>query len=193
MIIVDDALISEDILEKKFVCQLDKCKGACCVQGDAGAPLMHSEIKEIKDRLDQVKPYMMEESINKITKYDFWTRDRDGDLVTECMNDGACVFVNYRTDGTTECSIERAYMDGKIDYKKPVSCHLYPIRANKFGSYIAMNYHHWDICRDACIAGEDLKVPVYQFLKEALTRKMGAKWYEKLEEIARDWENEKNA
>lgn len=191
MIIVDDALISEDILEKKFICQLDKCKGACCVQGDAGAPLAHKELNEIESRLDKIQPYMTSESVDKIKNDGFFTRDPEGDLVTECLEDGACVFVNYKDDGTTECAIERAYLAGDIDYKKPISCHLYPIRANKFGTYIAMNYHHWDICRDACIAGEEQKLPVYKFLREALTRKMGEAWYQKLDEIAQDWEREK--
>lgn len=191
MIIVEDVLLSENILERKFACQLDKCKGACCVEGDAGAPLMHSELEEIEKNLESIKPFMTPDAKAHLEKKGFYTRDLEGDLVTECLNDGACVFVRYNELGITQCAIEQAHAAGAIDYKKPISCHLYPIRAKKYGAYIAMNYHDWDICGDACKAGVEMNIPVYKFLQEALTRKMGAKWYEALEAVARDWEAEK--
>ncbi len=193
MIIVEDVILSEQILERKFVCQLDKCKGACCVEGDAGAPLLHSELQTITDRLEGILPFMRSESIALLAEKGFYTRDPEGELVTECHDEGACIFVTFTENGTTKCAIEQAHAAGAIDYKKPMSCHLYPIRAKKYGSYVAMNYSEWDICSDACAAGSALNVPVYVFLKEALTRKMGEKWYEALEEVAAAWEAGKSA
>lgn len=192
MIIVEDVILSEQILERKFACQLNQCKGACCVEGDAGAPLLKSELNEIADRLDAIKPYMSEEGIALLEEKGFYTRDPEGELVTECSEDGACVFVKITEAGITQCAIEQAYYDGKIDYKKPISCHLYPIRAKKYGAYIAMNYHDWDICAPACKAGNSGNIPVYAFLKEALTRKMGEKWYVELEKVAAAWNSEKS-
>ncbi len=188
MIIVGNALLSEDILEKKFVCQLDKCKGACCVQGDAGAPLLHEELNSIEEVMEKVKPYMRESALKLIEETSFFARDpRDGELVTQCEDTGECVFVNYDEKGIAKCTIEQAYNKGEITFKKPISCHLYPIRAKKYGSHVALNYHKWEICSDACKAGDDLKVPVFRFLKEPLIRKMGEEWYQELEQVAVDW------
>jgi hypothetical protein len=192
MLIVEDVILSENILERKFVCQLDKCKGACCVEGDAGAPLLHSELAEIANSLEKIKPFMTDEGRDLLERRGYYTRDPEGELVTECADDGACVFVRYSENGITQCAIEQAYEAGVTDFKKPISCHLYPIRAKKYGSYVAMNYHDWEICSPACAAGSTLNVPVYEFLKEALTRKMGAKWYESLEEVAAAWEARKH-
>jgi hypothetical protein len=190
MIIVENVLLSEQILDKKFVCHLDKCKGACCIEGDAGAPLDRADITSIEARLEKIKPFMNVEAQKKLEENSFFTHDPDGDLVTECLDDGACIFVTYNEWGHTQCAIEQAYKAGEIDYKKPMSCHLYPIRAKKYGAYIAMNYHDWDICSAACVQGVELQVPVYVFLKEALTRKMGAKWYDTLVELAQAWEEQ---
>ena len=187
MIIVGNALISEDVLEKKFACQIDKCKGECCVQGDAGAPLLKDEADIILEIYDKIEPYISEEGIAEIQKNGYVTRDTDGDLVTVCRDSGECVFVVYEDNGVASCAIEKAHADGVIDFKKPISCHLYPIRAKKYGSYIAMNYHHWDICGDACKAGVEMNVPVYEFLKEALVRKMGEEWFAELSEVAKEW------
>lgn len=188
MIIVGNALLSEDILDKKFVCQLDKCKGACCVQGDAGAPLLHEELNSIEEVMEKVKPYMRESALKLIEETSFFARDpRDGELVTQCEDSGECVFVNYDEKGIAKCTIEQAYNQGEIEFKKPISCHLYPIRAKKYGSHVALNYHNWEICSDACKAGEELKVPVFRFLKEPLIRKMGEEWYQELEQVAEDW------
>jgi hypothetical protein len=192
MIIVGNALLSEDILEKNFVCQLDKCKGACCVQGDAGAPLLHEELQIIDDVIEQVKPFMRKSALDLIDQTSFFARDpRDGELVTQCEDSGECVFVNYDDKGTAKCAIEQANSEGLIDFKKPISCHLYPIRAKKYGTHVALNYHKWEICSDACKAGDELKVPVYQFLKAPLIRKMGEEWFKELEQVAQDWENSK--
>ena len=192
MIIVGNALLSEDILEKKFVCQLDKCKGACCVQGDAGAPLLHEELNVIENVMDKIKPYMRESALQLVEDTAFFARDpRDGELVTQCEETGECVFVNYDDNGIAKCTIEKAYNQGEIGFKKPISCHLYPIRAKKYGTHIALNYHQWEICSDACKAGEEFKVPVFRFLKEPLIRKMGEDWYQELEQVVEDWQNSK--
>ena len=189
MIIVGNALVSEDVLERKFACQIDKCKGECCVQGDAGAPLLKDEADLLLELYPHIEPYMSPEGIAQVKQDGYVTRDQDHDLVTVCRPTGECVFVTYESNGLAACAIEKAYYDGKISFKKPISCHLYPIRAKKYGSYIAMNYHHWDICGDACKAGNEMNIPVYEFLKEALIRKMGEDWYKELCDVAKDWNN----
>lgn len=192
MIIVEDVILSERILDKKFVCNLEKCKGACCVEGDAGAPLVKADIEEISTHLEQIKPFMLKDSVERLENGEFYTKDPDGEWVTECMDDGACIFVTYHDSGSTQCAIEQAHKAGIIPYKKPMSCHLYPIRAKKYGAYTAMNYHEWDICSPACSFGSELNVPVYEFLKDALTRKMGPEWYHALTEVAQAWEAQKS-
>ena len=139
MIIVGDALVSEDVIERKFICQLDKCKGKCCIQGDAGAPLLHDELSIIEGLIEKVRPFMSDEGLKLLAEEGFYTRDIDKDLVTSCSSNGACVFVRIESDGTAKCSIEKAYEKGKIDFKKPMSCHLYPIRAKRYGKYTALN------------------------------------------------------
>ncbi len=187
MIIVGNALVSEDILEKKFECQISLCKGACCVHGDAGAPLEASELEIIEKELEHVKPFMGEEGLSLLDAQGFHEKVRDGDLVTVCRPTGECLFVVYDEVGIAGCAIEKAYFDNKTWFRKPMSCHLYPIRAKQYGEYMALNYHHWNLCNDACKVGEEKKVPVYRFLKEALTRKMGPVWYEEFEAIAEAW------
>ncbi len=189
MIIVENAIISEDILEREFICQLDKCKGACCVQGDAGAPLLHEEIAIIEENLDQIKTEMHKDGLALLDKEGFYTRDPDKELVTVCAPTGECVFVTYDELGRTNCAIELAHKKGKTHFLKPMSCHLYPIRAKRYGAYTAMNYHHWEICSDACAAGKEFRIPVYEFLKDALIRKMGESWYNELLQVAKDWKN----
>lgn len=186
MIAVGNALISEDILERKFACQIQKCHGACCIQGDAGAPLDEEEIAIIETELPNIIPYMDSAGKEYMDVYGFHTIDSDGDLGTVCRPSGECVFVVY-TNNIVVCAIEKAWAENKTWFRKPLSCHLYPIRAKKYGEFVAMNYHNWDICSDACKAGEEMQVPVYQFLREALVRKMGPAWYGELEEVAKAW------
>lgn len=189
MIIVGDVLLSEDILEKKFACQLHKCQGACCVQGDAGAPLETEEIEIIHQELNAVRPFLDSASLQSIEQNGFHETDASGEAVTRCLPGGECVFVVY--EGTTAvCGIEKAWLTGATAYRKPISCHLYPIRAKKYGEYVVMNYHNWDICKPACAAGDELKMPVYRFLREALIRKKGEKWYRELDELANNWKNQ---
>ena len=187
MLIIGEALVSEDILEKKFVCHLDKCKGQCCVSGDRGAPLVEDEIIIIQNNIEAIKPFMDKEGLALLSKNGFHEIDPDdGELITTCRDGGACVFVVFE-NGITQCAIEKANKAGKTDFKKPMSCHLYPIRASKYGDYTVLNYDKWDVCNHACSLGEELNIPVYKFLKEPLTRKMGPEWYQDLENLAIEW------
>lgn len=180
MIQIDDTVVSEILLEKKFVCNLDKCMGACCIEGDAGAPLEENELEELENVFPVVKEYLSEKSIEALEE-NLYTIDTDGDFVTQLVDGAACAFVFFDEKGITKCSIEKAYLDGKTNFKKPISCHLFPVRLTKYKNFTAVNYAYWDICDDACKFGEELGVKTYQFLKEPLIRRFGKKWFEELE------------
>ena len=179
-------LISEDVLEKEFVCNLIACKGACCIEGEWGAPLEDGEIETIRKELDAIKPFMDEEALKFFYRKGFYETDPDDEAVTTCLPDGACVFA-IEENGIHKCAIEKAHLNGKTEFRKPVSCHLYPVRLNKVGDYTGVNYNNWHICSPACKLGAEYQVPVYKFLKESLTRKFGETWYEELEEIAKQY------
>ncbi len=182
MIQIDDTVISELLLENKFVCNLNACKGICCIEGDAGAPLDEDELERLEEVYPLVKEYLSAKAISAL-KENLYTVDSDGEFVTQLVDGKECAFVSFKEDGTTQCSIEQAYLDGKTDYKKPISCHLFPVRLNKYEAFTAVNYAYWDVCDDACVLGEQLGVPTYKFLKDPLIRKFGEKWYEELELI----------
>lgn len=185
MIAIDNTLISEDILEKKFVCDLNACKGACCVAGDSGAPLDKEELKTLDDVLEKVKPYMTKKGLKAVEKNGCYVIDGDGDYTTTLVSEGAeCAFVYFDENKIAKCAIEQAYLDKVIDWQKPISCHLYPIRIKKTKSYDAVNYDKWSVCKPACECGEKLNVPVYKFLKTPLIRKYGKDWYKQLEKSA---------
>lgn len=184
MLAIDDTLISEDIFDKKFVCDLSACKGECCVSGDSGAPLEKEELEILNTVYEQVKPYMVPKGIKAVEKSGLYVRDADGDYTTTLVSDGAeCAFVYFDDNNIAKCAIEKAYLEGKISWKKPISCHLYPIRITKYKNYEAINYHSWSICKPACDCGEKLDVPVFKFLKEPLIRKYGEGWFNELENI----------
>ncbi|WP_313502910.1 DUF3109 family protein [Kaistella carnis] len=191
MIQIDNKLISEDIFSEEFVCNLSKCKGACCVEGDVGAPLDKSET-EILDRIyEQVKPYLRPEGIAAIEKQGKWEIDpRDNDFVTPMVEDKECAYVIFDEKGITKCGIEKAYEDGAVDWQKPISCHLYPIRVDEYRTFTALNYHKWDICSDACTLGRELQVPIYKFVKTPLIRKYGEEFYQTLCDAADEWKKE---
>lgn len=186
MIQHEKTLISEDILEKKFLCDLNSCKGACCVEGEWGAPLEEKELEIMESALPQVEEFMSEEGKELMAKRGFYEKDSDGELVTTCRDNGACVF-EIKEDGISKCSIEKAHQNGETDFKKPISCHLYPIRTKKLGAFTALNYNDWSICSPACKLGESLSLPVYEFLEEALIRKFGSEWMDGLMQIAEDY------
>ncbi|XOV66201.1 MAG: DUF3109 family protein [Fluviicola sp.] len=180
---IDDKIVSTQIFEKKFVCDLNACKGACCIEGDAGAPLSHEEVSILEKDLEQIKPYMREEGIKEVELNGVSYLDEENEPVTALVNGGECAFVFFDEKGITKCAVEAAYLDGKTDFKKPISCHLYPIRVKKFNEYKALNYDKWSICEPACACGEALNVPVFRFLKEPLIRAFGDGFYKELETV----------
>ena len=180
MIVIDRTIISDDIKENFFVCNLQKCKGACCVEGDLGAPLEKEELEILEKIYPQVKPYLSAEGQAVIEKEGTWIKDWEDDYSTPTIGDRECAYAIYDEKGILKCGIEQANRDGKIDFKKPISCHMYPIRVTKYEEYDALNYDRWSICSDACTLGGELKVPIYKFLKEPLVRKYGQAWYDEL-------------
>lgn len=185
MIEVGKTIVSRDVFKKEFVCNLSACKGECCVAGDAGAPLLDDEKDILESVYPLVKPYMRKEGIESVNLNGTSVFDKkDNEYETPLIDGAECAFVIYDEEGTSLCSIEKAYNDGKIDWQKPISCHLYPIRIKSYKAFDAINYDKWDICSDACTLGEELGVPVYRFLKEPLIRKYGEDWYKDLTEVA---------
>ena len=185
MIEVGRAIVSLDILEKKFLCDLMKCKGASCVEGDSGAPVTFEESKKIEEAFPEVEPYLPEEHCAEIKKQGYSVIDLDGDMVTPLVNNKQCVY-SYMEKGIVKCAIEKAFLDGKISFRKPVSCHLFPIRITEYKRFDAVNYQQIDICRPGRICGVSEKLPVYVFLKDPLIRKYGQEWYEQLEYAAKN-------
>ena len=181
---INNTLVSESIIENDFVCNLSACKGACCVEGDAGAPLEPKEIDTIRDNFPLIKKYLNKKSLAEIVKQGLFVEKENGELETPIINGKECVYLSFDNQNFAHCSFEKAYNDGLISWKKPISCHLYPVRTKDFSEFTSVNYDKWSICSDACKLGKELKVPVYKFVKEALVRKFGEKWYFELEQIA---------
>lgn len=177
-------IVSEDIIKKDFVCNLSACKGVCCVAGDAGAPLEKEEVKILEDIYETVKPFLRKEGINAIESQGTSITSDFGALETPLVNDAECAYVIFDEKKTALCAIEEAYNKGLVDWKKPISCHLYPVRVKDYEEFAAVNYNKWDICDDACTLGASLQVPVYKFVKDALVRKFGQNWYDELEKVA---------
>ena len=179
MYIVDGILVSTEIKDVHFACDLHQCKGECCVEGDAGAPLEEEEIGVLEDLVDIVEPFLMPDALKVIDEQGVFCYDEDGDYVTSLMNDKECVFVYY-DNGIALCAIEKAYRKGLIKFPKPISCHLYPIRVTKKENFTALNYHKWYICSTAVSNGRQLGTPLYRSLKEPLIRAYGKEWYKEL-------------
>lgn len=180
MIIIDDTIVSDQLRDTCFVCDLSKCKGACCVEGDAGAPLEEEEISILEDVVDHIKPFMRREGIEEVERNGVFDFDAGGHYVTPLVNGRECAFVAFNDEGVAMCAIENAWKAGKTDFRKPVSCHLYPVRLSRYKDFEAINYHEWHICKPALEYGKKLNLPVYQFLKEALIRKYGERYYQQL-------------
>ncbi len=184
MIQIGKTIVSEDIIEKEFVCNLSACKGQCCIDGDAGAPLEESELQIMRDIYPKVKPFMRPEGIKEIEKQGIYTTNKDGEHETTLIDEKDCAYVIFDEKKVALCAIEEAYNQGKITWKKPISCHLYPVRVQDYSEFSAVNYNSWKICDDACSLGKELQVPTYKFVKEALIRKFGEDWYMELEKVA---------
>ena len=186
---IGKTIVSDDVLEKEFVCNLTACKGQCCVDGDAGAPLDKEETAILEEIYPTIKPYLRAKGIAVIEEQGTWIVGEDGDLETPLIDNKECAYVIF--DGNTAlCGIEQAYNEGLIKWKKPISCHLYPIRIKEYSQFSAVNYNRWHICDDACALGKELEVPVYKFLKEPLIRKYGESWYAELETVATEWQKQ---
>ncbi len=182
MLEIGGHLVSEELIKENFICNLEKCKGACCIEGDSGAPLNEDELAILEEIYPKVKPYMTAKGIEAIEQQGTSVKDFEGDYTTTCVDTNKeCAYVTWE-DGITKCAIEKAYEDKVIDWKKPISCHLYPIRLTQYPEFDMLHYDRWSICSDACTFGNEHKVKVYQFLKEPLIRKYGEDWYDELEE-----------
>ena len=182
MIEIGDTIISRDLLHNAFVCDLAACKGACCVEGDSGAPLEEDERAILDKEYEAIKPYLLDEGRKAIDRQGSSVIDSDGDLGTPLVEEGACAYAIFE-NGKALCGIEKAWKAGATAFRKPISCHLYPVRVSSYSSFQAVNYHRWKICDPACQLGAQLEVPVYVFLKDALIRRFGLKWYHELEQV----------
>lgn len=179
MIIVENAIISEDIADRCFCCDLGQCRGMCCVEGDAGAPLDANEADTLNSLLPKIRPYMTAEGIAEVERGGVATHDSEGVLCTPLVNNRECVYAVFE-NGVALCAIEKAFFDKKINFRKPVSCHLYPLRIDDYGEFQTVNYHSWDVCKSAMCNGERQGTPLYIYLKEPLIRRFGKRWYNEL-------------
>jgi hypothetical protein len=184
MIAIENTIISEEIITEKFVCNIEACKAACCVEGDLGAPLTREETIKLDSIYSKIKPYLSESGRTEIEIQGKWILDGDGDWSTPTISGKECAYSVYDDKGILKCGIEQAFENGAVDFRKPISCHLYPIRVKEHKEFVAVNYHRWNICQPACALGQTLGVPVYKFLKEALKTKFGENWYKELELVA---------
>ena len=190
MIQIDDVIVSLDVFREKFLCDLGACKGACCIEGDVGAPVETGEVEALEASLPAVWDDLSPEARAVIDRQGVVYVDEEGDLVTSIVNGKDCVFTCYDESGCCYCALEKAYREGRISFYKPISCHLYPIRIGDYGPYKAVNYHRWDVCHAAVELGRKKGVPVYRFLREPLIRKFGEDWYHELEEAAVELEKQ---
>jgi hypothetical protein len=180
MVQIGTAIVSPDIFEKQFVCNLSECRGMCCVYGESGAPLEDDEIAVLKETYFRIKPYMTSAGIAVVEQRGVYETDFDNDRVTPLVGNSEDCAYACTENGVVYCAIEKAFRSGEITFRKPVSCHLYPIRITRYEGFEAVNYHSWNVCRGALKLGEKTGVPLYVFLKEPLIRKYGGEWYEQL-------------
>ncbi len=182
-----DTIVSEEIIGNDFVCNLNACKGSCCINGTAGAPFEDHETEIIVDLYKDIKPFLRPEGIAAIEEQGAFIKGEDGEWETTLVDNNECAYVIYDDNKVAKCGIEEAYNHGVITWKKPISCHMYPVRIREYTEFTAVNYHKWEICDAACELGASIKVPIYKFVKEALIRKFGKDWYAELEGIAADY------
>ncbi len=183
MIIIGDKLISEDIFTEKFCCDIAACVGTCCVEGDSGAPLDYEEVEILEQNYPAAREYMPEANIQAVEQQGFAVKDTDNDLVTPLYNNAECAY-SYQENGITFCAYEKAFLEGRTTWRKPISCHLYPIRLAKVGIYTSIKLHKWHVCRPAFILGRKKGIPAYKFLEEPLVRRFGQEFYDELCHVA---------
>lgn len=184
LIELNDTIVSVEIFKRKFVCDLTACKGACCIEGDAGAPITRDEVSQIENNLPHILPFMREEGIDAVTKNGVSYLDQDNEPVTMLVEGKECAFVFFDERQTALCAIEAAFREGKIENIKPISCSLYPIRVKQYHDFKALQFDEWKICESACSCGDKLNIPVYKFLKAPLIRAFGEAYYKELELVA---------
>ena len=187
MLLIDDKVVSLDIIEKFFCCDLDSCLGQCCVEGDAGAPVLPSEQKGLDEAVDAVWDDLTPAARRVIREQGTTYRDRDGELVTSIVDGRECVFATYAPGGKCLCALEKSAREGRLPMVKPISCHLYPIRVTRYPSFAALNYHRWKICKCAEVLGRSKGMHVYEALRGPLIRAFGARWYDELALTAREY------
>lgn len=185
MIQIGDKIVSSELFDQHFICHLQKCEGNCCVFGDSGAPLEEEEVRILDSQIESIKPFMRADGLRQIAEQGNWVIDADGDKVTPLVNREECAYVIFENE-IAWCAIEKAYNAGSLEFQKPVSCHLYPIRVSHLKIGLALNYHRWSICEPARILGAKEHLPVFRFLKDPIIRVYGAEFYEELEVIYRE-------
>lgn len=190
MFLIQDTLVSLDVLEKEFCCVLDCCHGKCCIEGDAGAPVTDDEVKQLERILPQLLPDMTKEARAVVEQQGISYLDPSGERVTSIVNGQDCVFARTDRNGWCYCLVEKAYHAGRIGFRKPVSCHLYPIRLTRVGGRTGVEYHRWDICHCARQEGKKRHIPLYEFLREPLIRRFGQAWYDELVLTAGEWKKQ---
>lgn len=192
MIQIDDTIITLDVIEENFLCNLSACKGECCIEGDSGAPLEEDEVKILEEVLPIVWDDLSPTAKELIKQQGVAYKDTDGEMVTSIVNGKDCVFTYYDEEGICKCAIEKAYKEGQINFYKPISCHLYPIRLQRYRDFTAINYHRWRVCKAAVVLGNEKGLKIYQFLKEPLIRKFGQVWYDELCSAVEEYKKMKN-
>ena len=192
MIALGDTLISEDVFETMFACDLSKCKGACCVEGESGAPLTEDELGKIEEVFEVIKPNLRPEAMEVIEKVGLFEVDRDGEFVTPIINGKECVYATFDANGTAKCAFEQAWRRGETQWPKPISCHLYPIRIKELQDFSALNVHQWPICDAARSCGAASQINVLDFCKTALVRRFGEDWYEEAKLVCDAWQKQQN-
>lgn len=185
MIQIQNTLLSDEILEVQFICDLCKCKGECCVEGESGAPITQEEFQQINEILPLIWDELTPKAREVINEQGIAYTDYDGELVTSLVDGNECVFAHFDTNGVCKCAIDTAFRNGHISVQKPVSCHLYPIRVIDYENFTAVNYHRWSVCKPAVNLGRKEGLPLYRFLKEPLIRKFGEEWYNEVCEAAK--------
>ena len=185
MLVIGKTLVSDELITEHFVCHIEACKAACCVEGDAGAPLLEKEAKILEEIYPSVAPFLSEKGRASISKQGKWVTDKDdGEKCTPLVEGRECAYALWDEKGTLHCGIEKAWEAGAVTFRKPSSCHLYPVRVKEHKEFTAVNYHRWHICQPACALGSKLGVPVFRFLKDALINRFGEAWYAELEVLA---------
>ncbi len=179
-----DTLVSEDLLKEHFDCDLSQCKGACCVEGEAGAPLSAEEVQQLAKDYDAIDPFLDEAGRKAIAAQGTSIVAKDKSLETPLVDDAACAYATFDERGWAHCGIEQAHQSGAVDWKKPISCHLYPVRVKDYSVFTAVNYHRWQICSAGCANGKQMQIPLYRFVAEALQKKFGMDWFAELERVA---------